>query len=129
MWTITAVVGYVLLCTRFRHSQKRAIEERFNYRDRLSLAKMTLEDAHAIQTWLAEQQFPSVFSAAIFFALFKVPLPGISTTPDHTQWAVCPPLTGILDVWHSLNLKVAGHHTPVRQAGGYTCHLQTRSRH
>ncbi|KAI1308316.1 hypothetical protein F5Y03DRAFT_393551 [Xylaria venustula] len=75
----TAVVGYVLFCTTLRNSQKRAMERRFNFNDRTSLAKMTLKDAHAIQTWLAEQQFPSVFSAAIFFALFKTySIPSIS---------------------------------------------------
>ncbi|KAI0972380.1 hypothetical protein F4678DRAFT_59108 [Xylaria arbuscula] len=76
---LTAVVGYVLFCTTMRNSQKRAMERRFNFKDRSSLAKMTLKDAHAIQTWLAEQQFPSVFSAAIFFALFKTySIPSIS---------------------------------------------------
>ncbi|KAI0444897.1 hypothetical protein F4803DRAFT_510222 [Xylaria telfairii] len=79
VWTLTAVVGYVILCTTLRHSQKRAMEEKFNYRGRPSLATITLKDAHAIQTWLAEQQFPSAFSAAIFFALFKTySIPSIS---------------------------------------------------
>ncbi|KAJ2998401.1 hypothetical protein NUW58_g326 [Xylaria curta] len=79
VWVSSAVVGYVLFCTAFRYSQKRAIEKRFNFGDRSSLAQMTLKDAHAIQTWLAEQQFPSVFSAAIFFALFKTySIPSIS---------------------------------------------------
>ncbi|KAI1425009.1 hypothetical protein F5Y12DRAFT_714670 [Xylaria sp. FL1777] len=76
---LTAVFGYVLFCTASRNSQKRAIEKEFNFKDRSSLAKMTLKDAHAIQTWLAEQQFPSVFSAALFFALFKTySIPSIS---------------------------------------------------
>ncbi|KAI1365556.1 hypothetical protein F5Y08DRAFT_303495 [Xylaria arbuscula] len=79
VWTLTALIGYVVFCTTLRHSQKRAIETKFNYTDRASLAKMTLKDAHAIETWLAEQQFPSVFSAAIFFALFKTySIPSIS---------------------------------------------------
>ncbi|KAK5629002.1 hypothetical protein RRF57_004717 [Xylaria bambusicola] len=79
VWAFTAMVGYVVICTTLRHSQKRAIQQKFNFRDRSSLAKMTLEDAYAIQTWLAEQQFPSVFSAAIFFALFKTySIPSIS---------------------------------------------------
>ncbi|KAI1127214.1 hypothetical protein F5Y10DRAFT_243146 [Nemania abortiva] len=79
VWALTAMVGYVVLCTTLRHSQKRAMEAKFNFSNRSSLAKMTLEDAHAIQTWLAEQQFPSVFSAAIFFALFKTySIPSIS---------------------------------------------------
>ncbi|KAF3901503.1 hypothetical protein ABW20_dc0106140 [Dactylellina cionopaga] len=40
---------------------------------------MTLEDAHAIQTELAELEFPRVFSASVFFALFKTyGIPSIS---------------------------------------------------
>ncbi|XXG98981.1 hypothetical protein Hte_005314 [Hypoxylon texense] len=40
---------------------------------------MTLTEAHAIQTLLAEQQFPTAFSGAIFFALFKTySVPSIS---------------------------------------------------
>ncbi|KAI8630331.1 hypothetical protein F5Y19DRAFT_484207 [Xylariaceae sp. FL1651] len=78
-WILTAVVGYLLLCTTLRNSQKRTVEKQFNYNDRASLARMTLKDAHAIQTWLAEQQFPSTFSASLFFALFKTySIPSIS---------------------------------------------------
>lgn len=36
-----------------------------------SLSKMSVSQAHVIQTWLAEQEFPLTFSAALFFALFK----------------------------------------------------------
>ncbi|KAI0430717.1 hypothetical protein F5Y09DRAFT_222659 [Xylaria sp. FL1042] len=76
---LTAMLGYVLFCTTLRNRPKRAIEMEFYFKDRSSLAKMTLNDAHAIQTWLAEQQFPSVFSAAMFFALFKTySIPSIS---------------------------------------------------
>jgi hypothetical protein len=32
---------------------------------------MTLNEAHSIQTQLAEQEFPTVLSTAVFFALFK----------------------------------------------------------
>ncbi|KAI0867290.1 hypothetical protein GGS24DRAFT_495443 [Hypoxylon argillaceum] len=53
VWAFTAIIGYIVFCTTLRHNQKRAME-------------------------LAEQQFPSVFSAAIFFALFKVFIPSIS---------------------------------------------------
>lgn len=71
-WILTAVAGYIILCTTFRNSQKRAVEAAFDFNGQSSLANMTLKDAYAIQTWLAEQQFPSTFSAALFFALFKV---------------------------------------------------------
>ncbi|KAI3322672.1 hypothetical protein HD806DRAFT_544693 [Xylariaceae sp. AK1471] len=78
-WILTAVVGYLLLCATLRNSQKRMMETKFNFNNRQSLAQMTLKEAHAIQTWLAEQQFPSTFSASLFFALFKTySIPSIS---------------------------------------------------
>ncbi|KAI1405099.1 hypothetical protein F4819DRAFT_444865 [Hypoxylon fuscum] len=66
-----AVVTYVFLCALLRNRQRLAMEKRFKFRSRASLVNMTVEDAYIIQTWLAEQEFPHVFSAAIFFALFK----------------------------------------------------------
>ncbi|KAI0840346.1 hypothetical protein F5Y06DRAFT_308682, partial [Hypoxylon sp. FL0890] len=67
----TIVLAYVFLCAILRHRHRLAMEKRFNFPNRASLARMTVEDAYVIQTWLAEQEFPHVFSAAIFFALFK----------------------------------------------------------
>ncbi|KAI0903010.1 hypothetical protein F4823DRAFT_620250 [Ustulina deusta] len=90
VWILTVMAGYVLFCTTLRNSQKHAIETKFTFKDRASLAKMTLKDARAIQTWLAEQQFPSIFSAAIFFALFKVLWTQILIW-GCTRWALCPP--------------------------------------
>jgi hypothetical protein len=74
MWLLTAIVTYVFACTALRNSQKRWMEEQYNFRDRASLAGMILKDAHTIQTWLAEQQFLTTFSAALFVALFIMPL-------------------------------------------------------
>ncbi|KAK3318089.1 hypothetical protein B0H66DRAFT_478055 [Apodospora peruviana] len=81
-WQAWAVVGlstYIFLCSSTRHYQRRAMERRFGFKTRTTLANMTLKEAYAIQTWLAEQEFPSVFSASIFFALFKTyGIPSIS---------------------------------------------------
>ncbi|KAI0175858.1 hypothetical protein GGR52DRAFT_538475 [Hypoxylon sp. FL1284] len=73
-WTIgaaTAAATYIFLCAILRDRQRLVMERRFKFRDRASFATMTVQDAYTIQTWLAEQEFPQVFSAAIFFALFK----------------------------------------------------------
>jgi hypothetical protein len=68
-YTVSALVAaYVVLCALLRHRQKHAIEAKFQ----TSLGDMTLLEAFEIQKWLGEQEFPAVFSASIFFSLFKV---------------------------------------------------------
>ncbi|ROV88637.1 hypothetical protein VMCG_10311 [Cytospora schulzeri] len=79
-WLIATVMSYVLLCTSLRNRQRIAMQARFaQFSTDASLSKMTVSQAHAIQTWLAEQEFPLTFSAALFFALFKTySIPSIS---------------------------------------------------
>lgn len=69
---VLAIILYVSLCTTLRSRQMRAIRSKFGYTTRASFANMTVDDAYQIQRWLAEQEFPKVFSASVFFALFKV---------------------------------------------------------
>jgi hypothetical protein len=44
----------------------------FDYPTRASLRKMTNQDAYAIQLYLAELEFPRIFSIELGYALFKV---------------------------------------------------------
>ncbi|KAI0098734.1 hypothetical protein GGR51DRAFT_537277 [Nemania sp. FL0031] len=70
---------YVTLCTALRFRKMRSVANNFGYSTRASLARMTVDDAYQIQRWLAEQEFPKVFSASVFFALFKTyGIPSIS---------------------------------------------------
>ena len=71
-WALPVFLAYMLLCTTLRHHQRMAMEKKFDFPTRASLANMTLDQAYAIQKWLAEQEFPTTFSASLFFALFKV---------------------------------------------------------
>ncbi|KAI1748138.1 hypothetical protein F4782DRAFT_518320 [Xylaria castorea] len=68
---VLVVILYAILCTTLRFRQTRAIANKFGYTTRASFASMTVDDAYQIQKWLAEQEFPKVFSASVFFALFK----------------------------------------------------------
>ncbi|KAI8629833.1 hypothetical protein F5Y19DRAFT_484749 [Xylariaceae sp. FL1651] len=75
---LVAIV-YVAVCTTLRFWQMGAMQKRFGYSSRASFSRMTVDDAYQIQTWLAEQEFPKVFSASVFFALFKTyGIPSIS---------------------------------------------------
>ena len=68
-----------LALVRFlRYRRADAIEKRFSASPE-AFACMTTDEAQAILVLLAEQEFPRVFSAAVFFALFKTyGIPSIS---------------------------------------------------
>jgi hypothetical protein len=71
-WLICVVISlllYVPVCAATRRRQ-RLHKEREDAS--ASHEKMTLEEAYAIKTRLAEQEFPRVFSAAIGSVFFKV---------------------------------------------------------
>ncbi|KAF3903561.1 hypothetical protein AA313_de0202344 [Arthrobotrys entomopaga] len=71
--------AYLLLCSVLRFRRMNWMRDHYGYRTRESFSKMTLEDAQAIHVDLAELEFPRVFSASIFFALFKTyGIPSIS---------------------------------------------------
>lgn len=67
-----ALLGYVGLVERLRFRRRGSLASKYSYCNRHSFARMTLEDAFEIQLPLAELEFPTIFSASIFFALFKV---------------------------------------------------------
>jgi hypothetical protein len=64
-------VSYWLLVRVLRYRRRNSFARRFGYRTRESLKHMTLDDAYLINKELAEQEFPLVFQASIFFALLK----------------------------------------------------------
>lgn len=73
LWLVLAPLAlYSLLVSALRHQRRKSIERRYNYPHRASFAKMTVDEAWAIATSLVELEFPTVFSTATFFALFKV---------------------------------------------------------
>lgn len=67
-----AATAYLATCARLRYRLSHRIAKMHGYLDRKSFAKMTANEAHVVLTILAEQEFPSTFSASVFFALFKV---------------------------------------------------------
>ena len=70
--SITLLLGYLLLVSSLRFQREKQMRKRFNYPNRESFKAMTNEDAFAIQNYLAELEFPTVFEKSLEFALFKV---------------------------------------------------------
>ena len=71
-WFILPVFGFFGTVAVLRLQRMKSIERLFHYPSRASFAKMTLEDASAIQCELVELEFPMIFLKALEFALFKV---------------------------------------------------------
>lgn len=78
---LPAVLGYVSLVSILRYRRVKAMHRKFRCSTRESFATMTLDDAHAIHSYLVYLEFPKVFSTATMFALFKA---GSSLHPLYT---------------------------------------------
>ncbi|CAJ2506485.1 Uu.00g006150.m01.CDS01 [Anthostomella pinea] len=72
-WVICCAVGYLSLCMMLRNRRTNSMQGRLRlrYGAQGALAGMTLEEAYAIKSWLAEQEFPRTLSMVNPFALFK----------------------------------------------------------
>lgn len=73
-WKIILIPGtvlYLYLVKRYRFRRSDTMPAKFGYTDRTTYSKMTFEDAWKIHNSLIEYEFPTTFSAATMFALFK----------------------------------------------------------
>ncbi|KAI9771737.1 MAG: hypothetical protein M1839_002751 [Geoglossum umbratile] len=67
----TIALAYLSTVRLLRHKRMRDMQRKFGYTTRESLARMTLDDAWAIQVQLSTLEFPWTYGIAVFFALFK----------------------------------------------------------
>ncbi|KAI3327842.1 hypothetical protein HD806DRAFT_337217 [Xylariaceae sp. AK1471] len=70
-----AIFFYLILVRGLRYRRRdgfmKAYKRKYGSCDRKALSKMAIEDAWIILKELTELEFPSIFSASVFFALFK----------------------------------------------------------
>jgi hypothetical protein len=71
----SALTTYMALVRVLRHRRRdrclQQFEKKYGATDRAALSKMTVDDDWPILRDLSELEFPSIFSAFVFFALFK----------------------------------------------------------
>ncbi|KAI0103815.1 hypothetical protein GGR51DRAFT_523464 [Nemania sp. FL0031] len=65
-WTLVLLFAYFPLCAVIRKHQRQRIT-----RGHGPLQTMTLDEAYAIKSWMAEHEFPKTFSAAVGIVFFK----------------------------------------------------------
>lgn len=70
-YIISALLAYMIACSRFRYQRQHAMHEKFKFSNRQSLSLMTNDDAQSILTYLAELEFPKLMETSLQFALFK----------------------------------------------------------
>ena len=102
-WSLLAFACYLVLVRALRYRRRDHLQYSFNYPTRASYARMTIEDAHAIQLALARLEFPQTFTNSVFFALFKV---------WHSRRRLAHPiqLTSLADIRHTNHLPASGRY-------------------
>jgi hypothetical protein len=68
---LVLLLGYPILCSSLRFRRLRNTLRKYPYTTRASFAKMTDDDATAIQRVLTEYEFPMIYEKALQFALFR----------------------------------------------------------
>ncbi|EFX02057.1 hypothetical protein CMQ_2106 [Grosmannia clavigera kw1407] len=68
---VAVVAGYVVLCSCVRFRFEKAMQRRFGYTDRASLARMTNDDAQAILQYIIQREFPQMYNLSLQFGIFK----------------------------------------------------------
>ncbi|KAF9869665.1 hypothetical protein CkaCkLH20_12852 [Colletotrichum karsti] len=63
--------GWVILCSALRFRRINNLQKRMGYTDRVSLARMTNDDAQIILRNMIEFEFPKFYTLALQFAIFK----------------------------------------------------------
>lgn len=66
------LVGYPLVIGALRYRRLRQLHQKYPYKTREDMAKMTDEDAFEIQKTVAQFEFPFMFIKSLQFALFRV---------------------------------------------------------
>jgi hypothetical protein len=71
---LPAFLLYPILCSALRFRRRNAMHMKFHYPDRKSFSSMTNTDAQQIMKYMAQWEFPKMYSTSLQFALFKVRL-------------------------------------------------------
>ena len=74
MWKnilLLGVLAYLALVRGLRYQRAGSLPKRYELTSRISLARMTTDDAQSILKELTELEFPTIFGFSIIFALFK----------------------------------------------------------
>ncbi|KAH0562356.1 hypothetical protein GP486_002947 [Trichoglossum hirsutum] len=77
---LPGAILYLYFVKRFRFYRSETMPSRLGYTNRKAFSRMTVEDAWKIHNFLVEFEFPTIFSTATMFALFKAyGIPSISS--------------------------------------------------
>lgn len=71
---VLALLFYPILCSALRFQRRNAMHKKFHYSDRKSFSSMTNTDAQQIIKYIAQLEFPKMYTTSLQFALFKVRL-------------------------------------------------------
>lgn len=67
-----AIIAYLFLASSLRFQRRRSLHDKYPYKSRESMSRMTDHDAWAIQKTILQMEFPFIVLKSLQFALFRV---------------------------------------------------------
>lgn len=72
LYSALGIVAYLFLASSLRFQRRLSLQNKYPYKTRDSMSKMTHHDAWAIQKTILQMEFPFIVLKSLQFALFRV---------------------------------------------------------
>lgn len=72
IYSLIGFCAYLALVSSLRFQRCRSLHQKYPYKTRESMAKMTDQDAYTIQKTILQMEFPFIVLKSLQFALFRV---------------------------------------------------------
>lgn len=81
IYGLLGLATYLILASSLRFQRRRNLHNKYPYKTRSSMGKMTDHDAFAIQKTIMQMEYPFIVLKSLQFALFRV----INSLPNDLQ--------------------------------------------
>lgn len=106
------VIAYIFLASSLRFQRRLALQNKYPYKTRESMSRMTHHDAWAIQKTILQMEFPFIVLKSLQFALFRVRNHQIPSTDPTCNRSNKP-----IDLRHSEHINPPSKNLPVFRLG------------
>ena len=72
IYSLLGLAAYLVLASSLRFQRRRSLHNKYPYKTRASMGKMTDHDAFAIQKTIMQMEYPFIVLKSLQFALFRV---------------------------------------------------------
>jgi hypothetical protein len=75
IYSLLGLAAYTMLASSLRFQRRRGLHNRYPYKTRALMGRMTDHDAFAIQKTIMQMEYPFIVLKSLQFALFRVRIP------------------------------------------------------